>query len=116
MTEHPFLRQALDEAVVLRERLDSLGPSFATLQKDGMIEYLHTLYALVEKEEVIYHRLKLADEDWAAEGLAELEKRRKEINLFTDVPLYEFFTKTKDQVKNYIQALDGPFDYDDPLL
>ena len=116
MVEQPFLKSAIDEAQAMRDRLVSLGPSFALLDKEGMIEYLHTLYALVDKEHVIYTRLSLTDEAWAKEGLEALNDRRKEINLFQDVPLSQFFEMTKAQIKKYLYALEGdqPL-WDDPL-
>ena len=59
----PYYKRAVEEADFLRDRLFKLQERLAEEpnMSDTHIDYLHTLYALIDKEHSIYTRLKLID-------------------------------------------------------
>jgi len=61
----PQIKRALDEVEFLRARLFHLQEQTASLHgrkaKEVMVDYLHTLYALVDKEHNLYTRFSLMD-------------------------------------------------------
>ena len=63
MIESRFLRRAQEEADFLRDRLIKLQERLSEQPNMGdlHVDYLHTLYALIDKEHSIFTRLKLID-------------------------------------------------------
>ena len=59
----PFYKRAVEEADFLRDRLMKLQERLegSSQAGDTHIDYLHTLYALIDKEHSIFTRLKLID-------------------------------------------------------
>jgi len=62
----PQIKRALDEVEFLRSRLSNLQDSIASSlderrAKETMVDYLHTLYALIDKEHNLYVRFSLID-------------------------------------------------------
>ena len=59
----PYYKRAVEEADFLRDRLFKLQERLAEEPNmtDTHIDYLHTLYALIDKEHSIFTRLKLID-------------------------------------------------------
>ena len=74
--ESPHVKRAFEEALFLRERLikqTDLLVRGETLDLDLSIEYMHTLYALVDKEHSLYTRLHLSNDTEALEAAEELD-------------------------------------------
>ena len=74
--ESPHVQRAIEETYFLRERLikqmEILG-SGKELDLEMSIDYMHTLYALVEKEHSLHTRLRLSNDTEALVAAAELD-------------------------------------------
>ena len=75
MIESRFLKRAQEEADFLRDRLFNLQERVSAQPERGEshIDYLHTLYALIDKEHSIYVRLKLIDTPEAHRAIEDLD-------------------------------------------
>ena len=74
--DSPHVQRAYEEALFLRERLikqTGFLTSGGEMDLDASIEYMHTLYSLVEKEHSIHTRLRLSNDTEALVAAAELD-------------------------------------------
>ena len=74
--EAPYVKKALDEITFLRERLNEQAKIIITVDaydKDFACEYLHTLYALTDKEHALYTRFRLSNDAEALRAAALLD-------------------------------------------
>ena len=115
--DQPFLLDEIDQAEAIRMTLERKGNPFEGGNRYEILDYLHTLYALIEKEQIIHTRLSLfKDEEWAKDALEHMDNRRKAADLYPEQPLGAFFTSIKTQVGEFINDLENdpkdlpPFD------
>jgi len=109
----PQIKRELDEAEFLRERLFNLQAVLEFNNEDGgastMIDYLHTLYALIEKEHVIYTRFCLIDTVEAHRAIAKLDAY-KMMDLLGEIDeknLATIYPTLKKNLKEVIKETSG---------
>jgi len=115
--ESPHVQRAFDEALFLRERLikqTDLLIKGKTLDIDLSIEYMHTLYALVEKEHSIHTRLRLSDDKEALEAAAELDGSIIAASSEEFVNADQYYRKLKEDIKRNLSVLSDE-DLDEPV-
>ena len=115
--ESPHVQRAFDEALFLRERLikqTDLLMKGKTLDIDLSIEYMHTLYALVEKEHSIHTRLRLSDDKEALEAAAELDGSIIAASSDEFVNADQYYRKLKEDIKRNLSVLSDE-DLDEPV-
>jgi len=115
--ESPHVQRAFDEALFLRERLikqTDLLMKGKTLDIDLSIEYMHTLYALVEKEHSIHTRLRLSDDKEALEAAAELDGSIIAASSDEFVNADQYYRKLKEDIKRNLSMLSDE-DLDEPV-
>ena len=76
-----------------------------TPDREVEIEYLHTYYAVLEKEHNMYARLSLCDNEEAKEFKAHLDKQAREAGLPPDISVPEFCAKMKEDVKKKLSEM-----------
>ena len=115
--EAPHVKRSLEEASFLKERLINLTD---LLQKSGgldaqiAIEYLHTLYALVEKEHMLHTRFRLSNDQEALMAASELDGAKIAADSDEFINGDHFYRALKDDIKNALQGLDDT-DLDTPV-
>jgi len=75
--------------------------------KEVAIEYLHTLYALIEKEHGLYTRFRLSNDSEALIAASELDGAKVAADLPEFVNADEFYRKLKDDLKKAIFDVTG---------
>jgi hypothetical protein len=108
--DSPQVQQGLEEAHFLRERLiRQTEVVMATMgeDKEVAIEYLHTLYALIEKEHGLYTRFRLSNDSEALIAASELDGAKVAADLPEFVNADEFYRKLKDDLKEAIFDVTG---------
>ena len=119
--DSPFVQRAVEEIDYLQERVreiavivHSYDKQFSEEEKNDMkLEFLHTLYALVEKEHNLYIRISLSDDPEANEMKCELDKELISKNLLEYGGMDQYYRDMKVQFKDKIKELSGE-DIDDP--
>lgn len=107
--ESPQVKRAIEEANFLRDRLinqtqivlDTRGED-----KEIACEYLHTLYALVEKEHSIYTRLRLSNDQEALIAASELDGSKIAANHPDFVNADQFYRVLKEDIKRALGQID----------
>ena len=83
---------------------------------DTIIEYFHTLYALVEKQHVVYTRLSLSKDPEAMELAEGIKMTSKMLGMRSDMNVFDFYGAMKNDIKQHLkllgQDLDSPLDED----
>ena len=117
----PFLNRALEEAAYLQDRVAHL--QLLVEERDDeytRVEYFHTLYALVEKEHMIYTRLALSDDERLKSLIPTLDGYRATQTFQKAKSVFEFYAILKEQLRAIIKEMTGedleeiPPDLDEP--
>ena len=105
----PYVQRSIEETEFLRARL--LNQTEIVLSTKGedlqaALEYLHTLYALVEKEHALYTRYMLSDDTDARIAASKLDgaKIATEDNQFANGD--QFYRALKEDIKHALESLD----------
>ena len=105
----PHVKRSIEEAAFLRDRLIEQTEIVLNTRgedKEVAAEYLHTLYALVEKEHLIHTRLRLSDDQEALDA-AELLDGAKIAAAHPDFAnADQFYRALKDDVKHALEQID----------
>ena len=117
--ESPFYKRAVEEANFLRNRLIKLQERLSEQPNMGDIhvDYLHTLYALIDKEHLIFTRLKLIDTFESRSAIENLDAY-KIVGLLhgDDVDINNVYPIVKSELVDLIQQVSGdewhPEDFD----
>ena len=115
----PQFQQAMEEAEFLRNRLYKLQDRLegAPTRGELHVDYLHTMYALIDKEHSIFTRLKLIDTIEAKRRIAELDAF-KVVGLLNadDVNINNVYPVVKQELIALIKQVSGddwdPDDFD----
>lgn len=112
--DSPLFRANIEERDFLRDRmLNQWETVKGTGDIDKLIEVLHTIYAAVAKEEILYARLKLATDPQAKELLADVQQRVLEVS---DVDPESFYRNIKDSVRSRLESIGEDLDMSEDLL
>ena len=115
--DSPQVKRGLEEAHFLRDRLIEQTEMVLMTQgedKELATEYLHTLYALVEKEHGLYLRFRLSNDTEALVAASQLDGSKIAAANPEFVNADSFYRALKDDIKRAITALTGE-NLDDPL-
>ena len=108
--DSPQVQQGLEESNFLRDRLiRQTEIVMATMGEDRevAIEYLHTLYALIEKEHGLYTRFRLSNDSEALLAASQLDGAKVAADLPEFVNADEFYRKLKEDLKQAIFEVTG---------
>lgn len=102
LTESVYQVEALQQ-----ECLDLSIASMATNSIDLIIEYNHYLYALMEKQDILYSRLKLMNDE-TYQGLVDaIEQYTTAMGRREDQTVAEFHNQVKGEALNDLSQLTG---------
>jgi len=105
----PHVKRAIEEANFLRRRLDNQTQIVLKTQgqdEQVALEFLHTLYATVEKEHQLYLRFRLSDNDEALEAAAQLDGAKVAAEHPDFASGDQFYRKLKEDIKQALSAMD----------
>ena len=106
--DSPHVQRAYEEALFLRERLIKQMETIASgkdLDLDMSIEYMHTLYALVEKEHSLHTRLRLSNDTEALVAAAELDGALIAATSDEFINADHYYRTLKDDIKRNLSYL-----------
>jgi hypothetical protein len=115
--EAPHVQRSLEEASFLRERLINLTDRLqesSGLDVQIALEYLHTLYALVEKEHMLHTRFRLSNDQEALIAASELDGARIAADSDDFINGDHFYRALKEDIRNALQGMDDT-DLDTPI-
>ena len=111
----PHVKRAIEEANFLRRRLDNqtqIVLETGAADEQIALEYLHTLYATVEKEHQLYLRFRLSDDVEALKAAAELDGAKIAAEHPDFINGDQFYRKLKEDIKEALESMDDT-DLDD---
>ena len=117
--ESPYYQQEVQDLEVLQRRVQEYS-HIMQIMGEGDIElrkeFLHALYAMVEKEQNLYTRLQLDNSAEAKDMMAKLNDEAHESGVppHHDLPSYHYELKNniKMELKSMGEDLDSPVDID----
>ena len=108
-----FLDKEVNEMIVLQEIVSDLNQKLALIDSyEDLVEYNHALYALIEKQHVIYTRLKLDNDPRLTKIRQGIEQITLKTGRTADEPVEIFFTEMKKEIKESLETLTNE-DLDD---
>ena len=118
--DSPFAMKESEEIVQLQERLRFLQDIVNTMDdEDDMDEefssdFMHTLYALVEKQLIIVVRLKLSEDEIDKLMLESLNEDARKEGMPVGTDLYSYLVQRRQDIRDRIEEITGE-DLDDPV-
>mgnify|MGYP006872146100 CR=1 FL=1 len=111
--ESPFVQRCIEEIEFLQDRVQEIAmivdiankESHSYRTDDLKIEFLHSLYALAEKEHNLYTRLSLSKDSDAQDYKCYLEEQSKDFGIDKSGGLDQYYTELKSSVKDKIKEL-----------
>ena len=107
-TEEPLIQQGLEEIEELQKKVLELVKVLSIKPEDEVIaiEYLHTLYACVDKEHIMYTRLELCDNNKEAREFREhLDREARKAGMPDNLTVSKYCTMMKDDIKKKLSML-----------
>ena len=110
--ESPFYMQELQDLEVLQRRVEEYYHVMKQVQADDEIrkEFLHTLYAMIEKEQSLYTRLQLDGGEEAKEVIAALTAEAHESGVPPHHTLPSYHFELKENIKLELMNLGEDLD------
>ena len=93
------LQDQVERYFVLMHMSDGLGA------REIKVEFLHTLYAMVEKEQTLLTRLQLDGSQEAQEVISELQTRAIESGMAPHYNLNQYHYELKNNIKSELEEL-----------
>ena len=116
--ESPYYLQELQDLEVLQRRVEEYYHVMQMVDQDVEVrkEFLHTLYAMIEKEQSLYTRLQLDGGEEALEVIAALTAEAHESGVPPHHSLPSYHFELKENIKLELlqlgEDLDEPVDID----
>lgn len=114
-----MIQKGMEEIAELQQKVLNLNALLAITPEDDelAIEYLHTLYACVEKEHIMYTRLSLSEHehDEAKQFREELDKKAREAGIPVNMKIPEYCTRIKEDITKKLSALGQDLENIDDL-
>ena len=107
--DEPFINEEIHQIDFLRDLVKGLEEAVQkTNNIDLAVEYWHAMYALVEKQHVVYTRLMYTDDPEALMLKKNLEDTARELNNSNKpVNMSQYYTTMKTDIKGFIHGLTG---------
>jgi len=106
--ESPYYQQDVHDLELLQARVEELFVLMNIHEdKDVRAEFLHTLFAMVEKEQCLLVRLQLDGTKEAQEVMVELHQRAVESGMQPHHSLQTYHHELKENVKQELKMLTG---------
>ena len=111
--DSPFAQKESKELEELQERLAFLYQIINSMKDEEELDpdlssdFFHTLYALIEKQLVLYTRLQLSDDDVDKLMMEELNINARHEGMGPDEDLYQYLMRRRQDVREKIIELTG---------
>ncbi len=107
--DEPFIKEEIHQIDFLRDLVNGLEEAVQkTNNIDLAVEYWHAMYALVDKQHIVYTRLMYTDDPDALILKKNLEDVARETNnSIAPINMSQYYTTMKIDIKGFIQGLTG---------
>lgn len=118
--DSPFAVKESEELEELQDRLRFLYEIINSMEDEEEIDpnmssdFFHTLYALIEKQLILYIRLQLSDDEIDKMMMEELNMNAKQEGMLANEDLYQYLMRRREDVRQKIIELTGE-DLDMPV-
>ena len=103
-----FINKEIQEMEFLQSLVSSMSKEAETTDNiEFLIEYHHILYALLDKQHVIYTRMIVESDPESVESARILVEEANRIGKDPDMSMSMFYSESKAQVKDHIEYLGG---------
>ena len=105
-----FINTEIQEMQFLQALINSMMDDEESAIVDSLeylIEYHHILYALLDKQHVIYTRMMMEDDEESKECARLLVEEANKVGKDRDMTMSEFYSVSKQEVKNNIEYYGG---------
>ena len=102
-----MIQKGLEEIEFLQRRVMEISNVLTVKPEDIdlTIEYLHTLYACIDKEHIMYTRLELCDNIEAKEFKEQLDREAAKAGMPENVSVPTYCNTTKQEIKEKLSQL-----------
>ena len=105
---NPFIENEISEMMKIQDTVSELQRKLMSEDDfDTLIEYNHCLYALIEKQQVIYTRMKYSDDPKLQSAKAGIEAITLMTGRQTNEPMDAFFMEMKNEIRELLENLSG---------
>ena len=118
--DSPFAVKESEELEELQDRLRFLYEIINSMEDEEEIDpnmssdFFHTLYALIEKQLILYIRLQLSDDKIDKMMMEELNMNARQEGMLAHEDLYQYLIRRREDVRQKIIELTGE-DLDMPV-
>ena len=101
-----FIQQEVEEMQFLQSLVSAMADEAEmTDSVEYLIEYYHTLYALLDKQHVIYTRLSLTDDMEATIMATQLSEEANRIGKEPNISMSQFYSQSKKDIQHELELL-----------
>jgi predicted site-specific integrase-resolvase len=104
--ESDIVRKELDDIYQLQKRLQKVFLTIPSLSSEEKREFLKLTLILIDKQEIMYFRMKLSEDPKSKEMLDEMKKSAIILGISEDVSLDELFGEMRKTMKSLSDKLD----------
>ena len=118
--DSPFALKESEELQELQDRLAFLYQIISSMEDEEELDpdlssdFFHTLYALIEKQLILYTRLQLSDDDVDKLMMEELNINARQEGMKENEDLYQYLMRRRQDVREKIIELTGE-DLEEPV-
>jgi hypothetical protein len=107
--DEEFINEEIEQIEFLRDLVNGLEDTIRVTQNEELVvEYWHAMYALVDKQHVVYTRLMYTDDPEALILKKNLEDVARETNnSLSPINMPQYYSIMKTDIKGFIQGLTG---------
>lgn len=107
--DEEFINEEIQQIEFLRDLVNGLEDTIRVTQNEELVvEYWHAMYALVDKQHVVYTRLMYTDDPEALILKKNLEDVARETNSsLSPINMPQYYSIMKTDIKGFIQGLTG---------
>ncbi len=101
-----IVRKELEEIHSLQSRLQKIFLTSATFSQDEKIEFISLLRILVEKQEIMYFRMKLSDDEESQNLIEQIRQSAIALGISPKMTLDTMFKQMKESIDLMEKRLD----------
>ena len=107
--DEEFINEEIQQIEFLRDLVNGLEDTIRVTQNQELVvEYWHAMYALVDKQHVVYTRLMYTDDPEALVLRKNLEDVARETNnSLSPINMPQYYSTMKTDIKGFIQGITG---------
>lgn len=101
-----IVRKELEEINQLQKRLQKVFLSMGSLTHEERVEFISLVKILIEKQEIMYFRMKLSDDEESQEMIDHIKQSAIALGISPTKTLEQMFKEMKESINRMLKGLD----------